>query len=158
MKINGKDGVGVHKPYKGKHMLMNLLDNMPESWYVEKGLLKPDSSSERNIIGLNADGTPIYADNANMSSYDPSLQSTPNASYVSDQVNRADQAKIEKERRNAEKQNRTAVEQIREVINNLGIKMTHMDMQRQMNVSVAPDKTFCTSGMSSSSGMCYGIG
>jgi cell wall-associated NlpC family hydrolase len=158
MKINGKDGVGVHKPYKGKHMLMNLLDNMPESWYVEKGLLKPDSSSERNIIGLNADGTPIYADNANMSSYDPSLQSTPNASYVSDQVNRADQAKIEKERRNAEKQNRTAVEQIREVINNLGIKMTHMDMQRQMSVSVAPDKTFCTSGMSSSSGMCYGIG
>ncbi len=158
MKINGKDGVGVHKPYKGKHMLMNLLDNMPESWYVEKGLLKPDSSSERNIIGLNADGTPIYANNANMSSYDPALQSTPNASYVSDQVNRADQAKIEKERRNAEKQNRTAVEQIREVINNLGIKMTHMDMQRQMSVSVPPDKTFCTSGMSSSSGMCYSIG
>lgn len=157
MKINGKDGVGVHKPGNGKHMLMNLLDNMPESWYVEKGLLKPDSSSERNIIGLNSDGTPIYASNAKMSSYDPALQSTPNASYVSDQVCRADQAKIEKERRTAEKQNKAAMEQVTEVINNLGIKLTGMDMKRQISVNIPQDKTFCTSGMSSSSGTCYSV-
>lgn len=87
--------------------------------------------------------------------YDPALQSTPNASYVSDQVCRADQAKIEKERRTAEKQNKSAMEQVTEVINNLGIKLTGMDMKRQKSVSVPNDKIFCTSGMSSSSVSTY---
>ena len=144
MKINGKDGVGIHKPGKGPHMLMNLLDNMPESWYASKGLLKSTGVEDSSTM------TSHYV-------YDPSLQSTPNASYVSDQVSRAEQAKIEKERRNAERQNKTAMEQVTEVINNLGIKLTGMDMKRQMSVNIPQDKTFCTSGMSSSSGTCYSV-
>jgi cell wall-associated NlpC family hydrolase/enamine deaminase RidA (YjgF/YER057c/UK114 family) len=139
-------GVGIHKPGKGAHMLMNLLDNMPESWYVSKGLLKS------NAVGIE--------DASTMTShyYDPALQSTPNASYVSDQVSRADQAKIEKERRTAERQNKAAMEQVTEVLNNIGIKLTGMDMKRQMSVNIPQDKTFRTSGMNSSSVINYSQG
>lgn len=99
MKINGKDGVGVHKPGKGNHMLIDILDLMPQEWYVAKGLIKPGSNDD-TIIGMNADGTPIYANG-----YDPSLQSVPNASSVASYVSQADQAKIEKEKLKSEKEN-----------------------------------------------------
>ena len=130
----GDRTVNFHKPPKKNVTLINVLDIKPLDWYTKNELLSSESI------------------------YDPSLQSTPDASYVSSQVNRASQAKIEKERRNAEKQNRTAMEQIKEIVNNFGIKLTNADVQKQMSISVPKDKTFCTSGMTSSSGLCYGVG
>ena len=138
VKTNGKDGVGIHKPNNAKNLMAyNILDLMPYSWYLEKGILK---AQDKNIIGMDKDGNPIYAD------YDPSKQKVPNASSVANNVSRMNSADIEKEKQRAEKQSRSTekiLKQMEKTLKLFGVNVEERKSIMSVN-TVSPEYGFCT--------------
>lgn len=147
--VKGKQlGVGVHTPRKEqKYMLMNFLDQMPLSWYESKGLLSASGIEDESTLTSHM---------LNMS-YDPALQSIPDASGVSSQVDRANKAKIESEKRKVEEKQNSFVRSVKEIAKNLGTNFSDK-VSKPVNFTISDDKVFCTTGQQSCSPASYGVG
>ena len=130
-----------------KYMLMNFLDQMPLSWYESKGLLSASGIEDESTLTSHM---------LNMS-YDPALQSVPDASGVSSQVDRANKAKIESERRKVEEKQNSFVRSVKEIAKNLGTNFSDK-VSKPVNFTISDDKVFCTTGQQSCSPASYGVG
>lgn len=139
---DGKNGVGVHKPGDGNHMLMNLIDLMPLEWYISKGLISGDKSK---IIGQNADGSYIY---------DPSLQSVPDASGVNQNISRYNAAKIEKEKQRISSVNKE-VEKIIKLYLKAYPEQAKQSSTKMSISSIPQENAFCTMPMISKTPAAY---
>lgn len=140
MKRAGKDGVGIHKPLKGPHMLINILDLMPESWYMEKGLLKYDGDGSDLMSKEELNYTPNL-------SYTPALQSVPDASDVQNSVSRYNSAEAKKEKTRSENQENKAVAIVKKAIENLAnvININKKEKEAIMSIdSCSQSRAFCT--------------
>lgn len=139
---DGKNGVGIHKPDGGNHMLMNLIDLMPLEWYISKGLISGDKS---NIIGQNADGSYIY---------DPSLQQVPDASGVNQNISRYNAAKIEKEKQRISSVNKE-IEKIIKLYLKAYPEQAKQSSTKMSISSIPQENAFCTMPMISKTPAAY---
>ena len=146
--VKGKQlGVGVHTPRKEqKYMLMNFLDQMPLSWYESKGLLSAEGIEDESTLTSHM---------VNMS-YDPSLQSIPDASGVSTQVDRANKAKLENEKKKAEEKQNSFVKAVKDIEKKLGTEFSDK-VSKPINIRISDDKAFCTTGQPNCSPDVYGV-
>lgn len=118
--------------------------------------LSPDSNAEQ-AIGTNPDGSLIYSsDSKSNMSYNPSLQSIPDASGVSTQVDRANKAKLENEKKKAEEKQNSFVKAVKDIEKKLGTEFSDK-VSKPINIRISDDKAFCTTGQPNCSPDVYGV-
>ena len=140
-----KAGVGIHKPKPGKYMGFNLLNILPESWYIEKGLIKKEYAGNR-IIGHAFDlASKAAGMSIDRSTYNPALQSVPNASSVEQNVSRMNQAQIQREQIRSEKENVKSQKVMRKMMETVQLLLDKQQQQQAISaISVSPDQAFCS--------------